>query len=146
MVKKIVHWGGIVFAAVIQGFHKTEQKLDTDMPAIDAMLQEGASIAQFLPGPIGPMVATSLNFGVELLGAADKMLHYTDDEYQAIKAQVQAAVPSGSGYGVVIIPQQLEASVQDFLTKIKTEADAVKAAALAITGKDGAPAAAKASA
>ena len=134
---KVVHWGGIVITKTLAFVHIGRVDLDKYAPEIEKALIEGASVAQFIPN-VGPEVAAGLNFGAELVGAADKTLNFVDDEFQAIVAAAKLAVPAG--YSVIVIPAKLEADGKAFLDSIKPQLTQVKASAQAFTGKLGAPA------
>lgn len=140
---KIVHWSGIVVHSVLGFFQKAETAVDNLAPKIEEALETGASIAALIPG-VGPTAASILNLGVELVGAADKVLHYSDEAFQKMVADAKAQLPADSGYSLVLIPEKLEGDLKTFLTQIKAEMDKAKDAANAITGPNGAPAAKKA--
>jgi hypothetical protein len=46
-----------------------------------------------------------LNLGVELTGALNKTLDFTDSEFQAMVAAAQSALPGGSGVSVVLVSE-----------------------------------------
>jgi hypothetical protein len=137
MFSKIIHWSGIVVSFVLKGLGKAETEVDKLAPEIEKAMQEGATVASFIPG-IGPEVAAGLNLGAELTGALDKVLHYTDAEFQTLLAQLNAALPANSGYSVLLIPAQLKADAEAWFAQVQPTIDAVKTQAQAITGNAGA--------
>jgi hypothetical protein len=136
----IKHWGGIVLAYVMGGLDKATKVVDADAPAIEKLLNEGASVATFVPG-IGTQLATALNLGVELTGALNKTLDFTDSEFQAMVAAAQSALPSRAGVSVVLVSEAVVADAKAWFAQLEAEITAAKTAATAITGTAGAPAA-----
>lgn len=137
----VKHWSGVVIATLLKVLQTGDRELTTYAPDIEKAMHEGATMAVAVPG-IGPEVAMGLNLGAELTGALEKVLHYTDESFQQIVAQAQAAVPAGSGYSVVLIPEQLKAEAMQWFAQVKPVLLEVKASAQAVTGAMGAPAAA----
>ena len=137
---KIKHWGGIVLAFVMGGLDKATKVVDADAPTIEKLLNEGATVATLIPG-IGPELAAALNVGVELTGALNKTLDFTDEAFQAMVAAAQSALPAGSGVSVVLVAESVVADAKAWFAQLETEITAAKTAATAITGTNGAPAA-----
>jgi hypothetical protein len=137
---KIKHWGGIVIADVLGGLDKATKVVDADAPTIEKLLTEGASVATLVPG-IGPELASALNLGVELTGALNKTLDFTDADFQQIVATAQSALPGGSGQTVVLVADAIVADAKAWFAALEAQITASKAAATAITGTNGAPAA-----
>lgn len=140
MFSKIKHWSGIVIHALLSGLQSATTEMDKITPEIEKAMQEGATVASFIPG-IGPEVAAGLNLGAELTGALDKTLDFTDADFQALVAQAEAALPANSGYGVVLVPAQIKADAVAWFAQIEAELATVKTAAQTVTGNAGAPAA-----
>lgn len=138
----IKHWGGIVIADVLNGLHKATTVVDTEAPTIEKLLTEGASVTTLIPGPIGVETTAALNLGVELVGALNKTLDFTNADFQQIVAQAKSALPPNSGLSIVVIAESIETEAKAWFSALETEIAASKAAATAITGTNGAPAAA----
>ena len=136
MLKKIIHWSGIVFNTTLGFLHKAETKVAEYEPAIEKAMRDGESVAKWIPGPIGTMTEAGLNLAIEALGAMDKTLHYTDAEFVKIKEQVDQAA-TGSGFQAILVPEQLVSDFREWLANVKPLVSAVKAEAQAITGNAG---------
>jgi hypothetical protein len=136
----IKHWGGIVLAFVLGNLNKAAVFVDTEAPTIEKLLTDGASMAPFL-GPVGPEVAAFANLGAELVGALNKTLDFTNAEFQAIVKTAESALPAGAGVKVVLVAEAVVAEAKAWFAELEAEITAAKAAATAITGTAGAPAA-----
>jgi hypothetical protein len=136
----IKHWGGIVLASVLGELDKATKDVDAVAPTIEKMLNEGATVADLIPG-VGPEAASFLNLGTELTGALNKTLDFTDVEFQAMVKTAQEALPAGSGVSVVLVAESVVAEAKQWFAQFEAEITAAKTAATAITGTAGAPAA-----
>jgi hypothetical protein len=137
----IKHWGGIVIADVLNGLNKATMAVDAEAPKIETLLEDGASVTTIIPGPIGVETTAALNLGVELVGALNKTLDFTDEAFQTMVAQAKTSL--NPGYSLVVIATELEAEAKAWFAALEVEIAASKAAATAITGNHGAPAAQK---
>ncbi len=125
----ITHWIGKTVLAVLGIVHKAEQAGDADIPEIETLLTDGASVAQLIPG-IGPNVAQILNAGVSLLAATKATLDNAISLEATVQAQVKALAPAG--YSFVLIKQDVVDDVKTLVGMYEAEfAAAAEAAAKA---------------
>lgn len=114
----VTHFFGKVAMALVGFVHKADQAVDAAAPEIEKLLQQGASVAQFIPG-VGPEVASLLNAGVQLVGDVKAAIDGTD----AVLAQAvqQAAALAPAGYSFVLIKSDVQADLKLLLDTWKTQ-------------------------
>jgi hypothetical protein len=121
----VTHWIGKTVLAVLHIVHKAEQAADADIPAIETLLEDGASVATLIPG-IGPNVATILNAGVSLLAAAKATLDNGAALEATVQAQIVALAPAG--YSFVLIKEDVVDDVKTLVANLEAEFAAAEAA------------------
>jgi hypothetical protein len=123
----IGHFIGRTVLAALGIVHKAEQVADADIPEIETLLADGASVATLIPG-IGPNVAQILNAGVAVLAAVKATIDNTVEMEATVTAQVAAMAPAG--YSFTLIKQDVVDDVKILFAEYEAEFEAAKAAAL----------------
>ena len=132
--QKVGSWIGKEALAALGIVNKADAVVDADAPEVEKLLEEGAGVATLVPG-VGPGVATILNAGVELVGAAKATLDGTVAIEPTVQTQIQALAPSG--YSIVLIENDLKADLGGLFTLYEQEFAAAKTAVA--TAKSAAP-------
>jgi hypothetical protein len=119
----IGHFFGKVGLGLVALVTKVDAGVDADVPKIEAVIEQGASVATLIPG-IGPKVAQILNAGVQLLGDFKATVDGLDAVTEQAVAQLKALAPTG--YSIVLIKQDVEADIKLMLSEFETEYEAAK--------------------
>lgn len=125
LFSKVFHWFGLVIMGAIHVTSEADKDVDNVEPKIVAALDEGVSIAKYIPG-INTLIVPYVNAGITLLGAFKATLDGTVALDPEIQDQIAAL--EAKGFSVVLVEQDAAADIKQFLSTVEGEIGIAKKA------------------